>query len=273
MNYAYLYAFKYATQSNISSEEKFNIIKDCIVSGIDVNCNNSQILIDAIQDEDIKIINLLIDNGIDICANDNRALCIACQNDNLEIVKILLSVGANANSETKPPILQTDNIDIIKLLIGNGADPHVKSDKLLSSFCSTDDNLEIVEYLLSIGLIFSNKLIFHIFSSVDNPKIKRLLLENGADPNEIKRWRAGRTNTYYDINLLEYTIMNSDYAGCKLLFEYSADINQCYNIINKNYNELDIHNNRNDIELIIELIIELFMTHGLDICEFVDKIK
>lgn len=270
MNYAYSYAFKYAIQSNISSEEKFNIIKDCIVSDIDVNCNNSQILFDAIQCEDIKIINLLIDNGIDIYANDNRALYIACQNDNLEIVKILLSVGANANSEMKP-ILQTDNIDIIKLLIENGADPHVKSDKLLTSFCSTDDYLEIVEYLLSIGLSFPNKLIFHIFTFGNNPKIKRLLLENGANPNAIKRWKAGRTNTdnYYDINLLEYSIINSDYEGCKLLFDYGADINQCYNIINKNYDELDIHNNRNDIELIIEL----FMTHGLDICEFVDKIK
>lgn len=267
MNYAYLYAYEYAIRSEITSEEKFNIIKDCIMSGIDVNCNNSQLLYDAIQTKEIKIIRLLIDNGIDICAHDNRALYLACQNDNLEIVKLLLSAGANANSEIKPPILQTDNFNIIKLLIENGANPHVESDKLLTRFCGDDGELEIVEYLISIGLSCSNKLICHIFPSLVNPKIKRLLLENGADPNATKKWYS-RINNYCDINLLEYTIINFDFEGCKLLFEYGADVNLCYNIINKNHINLDTYKKRNDIELIIGL----FMERGLDIREFADKI-
>lgn len=254
MSRAHIYAFKSASfDGDIDSEEKIEIMRECILEGVDVNYNNSIALFEAIGYGDAKLVNFLIDSGIDIHAKDDYALRRACENGEFEIVKLLLSVGANMNSTKKPLILQTGHIEIIKLLIEHGADPFVNDNKLL---LNSIDDLELVKYLISIGVDVikpNNKPILEIFENKGNIEVKRLLLENDADPNAMKQYATG------SINLLECTINIRDIEGCKLLFEFGADINLCYNLINKNYDYFSRSYNRT------QEFIDLFMDHGLDI--------
>lgn len=250
---------------SIASEKKIRIMKECIEAGVDINYDNSKVLAFAVNNNDTKIIKFLIENGISL-NNGTHLLRTACQTNNLEIVKLLLSMGVETNPKENPPILQCRSIEIIKLLIEHGADPHVESDKLLFYCCFCDNTLHVVEYLLSIGLKCSDYAIITAFYALNKTKnfgIKKLLLENGANPN------ANVIGEGCDINLLEMTVIDSDLDSCKLLLQYNADVNLCHNLINKNYNI--INKKKKTIVANIKLITELFAEHGLDISEFADK--
>lgn len=266
MSDSHIYAFTSITRNEkVPIEKKIKIIKECIDAGVDINYNDSMALIDAIQNEDNELVDFLIESGIDIRINDDdeisSPLRTACQISNFHAVKTLLSYGANPNSEINPPILEAIDLDIIKLFVEYGANPFLNDNVLLVG--AVDDfDLRLIEYLISVGANVqcqNNKPIADIFDSKGNYKIKRLLLENGADPNTI----------FNKICLLELGIINADIKGCKMLFEFNADVNLCHNIISKNNTNVRLSKKNNKI---MEEIINIFMDHGLDISEFVNEI-
>lgn len=248
---------------NISptSGTQIEIIKECIEAGIDIN---SILLINVIQSNNNEIIIFLMENGINIRVDDDHYLELASLKNNVEIVKLLLEYGADPNSLFNNKTKYTcENIDIIRLAMEYGGDPISKSSKLLTNLCYTDKNILIVEYLISIGGNCSehkNAPIIIAFMRNSGSKIKRLLLENGANPNIVA----------CDMCLLEFCVFTENIDACKLLFEFDVDVNLCHNIINKNYAVFRGYRKKSLDG--IGLIVDLFMEHGLDITEFVDGI-
>lgn len=251
-------AFDTVCEDNkLDPEQRIKIIKECINAGIDINSNGTSILENAIKNKDNETINFLFENGID--GNWDRPLSVAYYANNMEVVERLLKLGANPNSM----IPRTINIDIVKLFIEYGANV----DKLFTELCINDIFLHVVEYLISIGANYmDNELIVRACQLTSNQKIKRLLLENGADPN-------ATSNTYInrDICLLELAMIYADLEGCKLLLEFGADVNRCYNIINKKYDYVKDSIYDEETELRLKPIIDLYMEYDLDITEFVHR--
>lgn len=258
----------------------------------------------------LEIIKFLIDNGIDIHAENDKVLYLACMQDKyrhkFEVVKLLLEFGAKITTRiihaltiySEQYFLAETDIKIIKLLISYGADPFEKTNQLFCRACYSG-NVDFVQYLLDLGANCNISEVgsqepgsFHYNTFVTAPisfafeKIRgdssdsgklgviKLLLDHGANPNEIITTNIHNGFTVidakYKVSLLEYTIINCDFDGCKLLFEYGADINFCYNIINKNYVCFRCAYLMLTNISIMDKIIDLFMEYKLDIKEAID---
>lgn len=254
MSYVYEYTISKAIDDDtIDSDMRLKIIDGCIelCPSFDINYKESQALFTAISNGDYPLIKLLIEHGINITARDNQAIIDTCDYGmNYNIIKILLEYGADPIAQDNQPIInicgnddpdiiniikllieygadplarnneaitRAGNITIVKFLINLGADPFAQNNKLLCNSC-TYNNASMVEFLISIGancIELNNEPICKIFNSNRSIELKKLLLDNGADPNAT------------DIigNLLEKSIYNLDLAGCELLLEYNVNIN------------------------------------------------
>ena len=144
------------------------------------------------------------------------------------------------------------DINIVKLLIDHGADPFSSNNILLKGACK-DNNIPLFEYLISIGAKCSDiddLTIACAFSKYCDLELKKILLCNGTDPNMI---------VCDGSRILECAICNNDIDTCKLLIEYGADINLCYNA--------DRATSPTYIFGRIKPIIDLFLEYGVDIRE------
>lgn len=301
----------------VPTKEKIELLQECIELGVDINKNNSDMLFAAVNKcTDPEIFKFLIDNGINIHAENDIALYRVCMREKMrtkfEVVKLLLEAGAKINAYNSPIIfaltiyseqykLSENDIDIIKLLIEYGANPFEKTNQLFCRACYSG-NVGFVKYLLDLGANCNSSEVgpkrngsFHYNTSATAPicfafeKIRgysedadklgviRLLLDNGANPNEIMTTTVCNGFTVIDIrhkiSLLENTIINCDLDGCKLLFEYNADVNFCYNIINKQYKCFETLTMSAKQLKIMDTIMDLFMDHGLDIIEVIKCIR
>ena len=280
----------YTEDTNINNdpERRIKIIKECVEAGLNINTDEYQILILAIQNNDTQTAKFIIENNINMQDGLDLYLDEACVNNNVEITKLLLELGADINSKYHTSISKTRNLDIIKLLVEHGADPFVNSNELLIRVSQNDKYLPITEYLIGIGMDctkLNNKQVAKIFIQNGNLQIKKLLLEHGINSNamtsDYTRGRLEPTSmevgyTDGEICLLELAIIRLDFNTCKLLLEYGADINLCYNIINKQYDCITKNSPRHDRrETVSKTIpfVELFMEYGLDISEFVVQMK
>lgn len=259
---------------NIPQDKKIRILKECINFGIDINHNNSTVLFSAITCNDVDVLYYLIENGINVTARDNKALINACSwvimspsensmHNRLEIIKLLISSGANPSAQNNYAITHlpmreeyadTNNI-IIKLLVENGADPFARDNILFNNACIYN-NLQLVEYLITIGVNCNSLTNHNVFCGSGSIELKKLLLDNGYNPNTIY--------AYNQMCLLELSICTFDIDSCKLLFEYGADINHCHNIINERYQGFTTHFSHDHRGRKIQLI-DLFLEYGLDI--------
>lgn len=267
----------YTEDTNINNypERRIKIIKECVEAGLNINTEEYQILILAIQNNDTETAKFLIENNINMQDGLGSYLNEACVNNNVEITKLLLELGADINLKYSTSISKTRNLDIIKLLVEHGADPFVNSNELLMRVFTNNKSLPIIEYLTSIGMDctkLNNKQVAKIFIQNGNLQIKKLLLEHGINSNAMT---SDYTNDS-EICLLELAIIKLDFYTCKLLLEYGADINLCYNIINKQYDCITKtsprHDRRETVSKTIPFV-ELFMEYGLDISEFIAQMK
>jgi hypothetical protein len=261
---------------HIPQDKKIRILKECINFGVDINYNNSAILFSAISHNDYDIVYFLIDNGINVTAMDNEALIDACcwisskynknyMENRLKIIKLLISSGANPSAQNNHAIIYLpgrkeyadSNITIVKLLVEHGADPFAADNALFNNAC-INNNLELVKYLITIGVNCNSLRNHNVFCGSGTIELKKLLLDNGYDPNTIYE--------YNQMCLLELSICIFDIDSCKLLFQYGADIDHCHNIINKRYQALTAYFSRYSPEKEIQLT-NLFLEHGFDISE------
>lgn len=263
----YTYVFeKVIYDVDVPTEEKIKYLQSCIDFGIDINRNNSEILISAIQQNNYQIVKMLIENGANIHNNNDQPLVDACFEDNYDIVKLLLSLGADVSAQNNEPIVNSiynENLQITKLLIEYEAHVFSDTNSVFIYACRYSD-FKIVEYLINMGVNCNepnNEPIIAAFERSGLYKMKRLLFDNGANPNAIDGEQ---------MSLLESSLNYCNLENCKLLFEYNADVNFCHNIINNNLAKFTI--SKKNINSDLKEISNLFLKHGLDIREFINKI-
>lgn len=263
----YIYVFeKIIYDADVTTEEKIKYLQSCIDFGIDINRNNCEVLISAIQQNNYQIVKMLVENGVNIHNNNDQSLVDACFEDNYDIVKLLLSLGADVSAQNNEPIVNSiynGNLQITKLLIEYGANVFSDTNDIFMYACRYGD-FDTVEYLINMGVNYNepnDEPIIAAFERSAMYQMKRLLFDNGANPNAIDNEQ---------MSLLESSLNYCNLENCKLLFEYNADVNFCHNIINKKFEKFTI--NKKNINPDLNEISNLFLEHGLDIREFINKI-
>lgn len=229
----YLCAFRNIITDNLfNTNQKINILEECIANGVDINYNDSQALIQAI-DSDYEITAFLINNGIDIHSN-TKILTMACFNNDIKILNLLFSAGLNPvksnnyiikHYSRKYPDMWME-LNTIKLLVEYGVDP-LSYDNALLEIAYREKDHDLAEYLFDCGAKCDNlskPIICELFNQPHNLEIKKLFLDNGVDPN---------INIQYELCPLEYAILQCDLDTCNMLLAYGADISVCHIINNE----------------------------------------
>lgn len=255
---------------NKKSEEKIQILNLCLEFGVNINHGDSMLLFSAINNNDFEMVYFLKDNGINLRARNDSALINVCDIGNisfnmleensenkLKIIKLLVSEGLDVNIRDGKIIVELCKYntkfaiitDIVKILVEYGMNVLTHDNLLFIKACEYND-ISLATYLISIGATFTNI----ILNNNTHMDVYKLLLENGYNPNTIHDGSC----------LLEKSI--NDIAKCKLLFEYGSDINYCYNIINCKYDFLKKISFRPSTKT---QLVDLFMSHGLDITNIV----
>lgn len=291
MSHTCQYAFfKAISDNNMDPILKQNIIRECIdmPEYFDINYNESEALMHATHFCDYRMVKLLIENGINVCAQNNLAIINACKvTVNIKMIKLLIENGADVSAQNNEAIVTACqcvyNVDIIKILVEHGADPFARNNTLICSAKCVDivkflmelgadpfvnnnelfynacksKNINLVEFLIKIGTDCTqpdNKPICSLFIGQKPMELKKLLLDNGADPNS-----KDESGEY----LLERAVLNISVEDCALLLEYGADINLCWKEIDEliNYDSSYYFKDPEGMQDIIAL----FKEHGVDI--------
>lgn len=124
--------------------------------------SKGEMLIEAIDDNDLSLIQLMIDNGLDVNApiiGDGNALIVAVKYNKTDVVEALIDWGADVNRASEgdgnPLIAATmhKNLHLAKLLYQNGADVNaiVKHDETPLINASRQNDYPMVEFLVENG--------------------------------------------------------------------------------------------------------------------------
>ncbi len=263
---AFLEAFKV--------ENYYSMVKLLLEFGADIHYGENTILLEAIiLTRDHLLVKLLLDNGIDPTTDDNIGICAVFFEDpnnsiesfvpNMNILELLVEHGAYPTSCDSHELCLACNynhLDPIKFLVGLGADHLARNNKPMFNACA-HHNLSVVQYLANLGASCTepdNQPIWSAFNKSGGTEVKKFLLEAGANPNSISYWDG--------TCLLDLAVEKNDLEDCELLFAHGADVTLCViHTRKKLYNFPDEYLERN--------FIDLFMSHGLDISEYFEKIK
>ncbi len=249
--------------------------------GADIHCDEYQILTEAIsQTHDYHLIKLLLDNGIDANISNGAGIYYVFSArsyntepfvPNMDILKLLIERGAVPTDHIMNTTIclacNHDHLDSIKFLVSLGANPSAQNNMPMCIACA-NHNLNIVQYLASLGASYTepnNKPIFEAFQRRGGTEIKKLLLESGADPNIIYHYPLYATKA--NACPLDMSVISADLENCKLLFAYGADVALCNILPVKHTLFRNIPDEYQKSEFV-----NLFMSHGLDISEYFEKI-
>jgi ankyrin repeat protein len=254
INYGQSKILIYAVENNI-----YPLVKLLLEHGSDATVrDNYCIVISCRYDENIDIINILLKYGADATAQYNRPIVNMCSKEDLhiDIIKLLIDYGADPLACRNEPISRARCLDVVKYLIELGADPFSWDNRLLCKSCE-NSKLSLVTYLVEIGAdctVPNNLPISATFTYNVNPKIAKILLDNGADVNYICDEEC----------LLERAICNCDFDGCEILLAYGADVELCNIKKNQQLNYDYVHGGQE-----IKKIVDLLKSYGLDISDIV----
>lgn len=200
-------------------------------------------LLRAVSSSDIEVVRFLLDNGANKEARDKRGrtTLIAASSrelDDYEMVSIFLDAGVDKNARDFTEFgsvpnntaldlaVYNDNPNVVRLLLSEGID--IKQggyhrETALHAACSNKQkNKLIVQLLLSAGIDIraKNRLdntALHTCSRTGNPKVVRLLLENGADQDLEARIH------YWLWTPLFLAVRNGHHETVKVLLEFGAN--------------------------------------------------
>lgn len=239
------------TDTSFDIQQKINILQDCIGAGVDINMNNSEILFLAILNNEYIIVEFLIDSGINFRANNDEALMLACKREDINTIKLLISLGVDVSTQNNRAIQDCNNLDCVKLLVEHGADPFTSAE--LFSRCCLDKHVDIITYFMEINknLLINDDRYIVIAFCYKSFEIKKLFLDNGANPNAI--YSSG-------ISLLNASIIDCKFEECKLLLEYGAEAILC----KKHYTQNDF---RFYNKISLRQIVDVCLEYGLDLRE------
>jgi bla regulator protein BlaR1 len=124
--------------------------------------SKGEMLMEAIDNNDLSLIQLMIDNGLDVNASiigDGNALIVAVKYDKKDVVESLIAWGADVNQAAEGdgnPLIaaaMSKNLPMAKLLYQNGANVNaiVKSDETPLINASRQNDFNMVEFLVENG--------------------------------------------------------------------------------------------------------------------------
>lgn len=171
---------------------------------IELNAQDNPDFIKAVLKGDVKKVESMLNAGVSANSSSNgESALIHCAKVNsswstsLSILKLLLKHGADMNAwaiveGTALTIsITSGNIDFVKTLVENGVDVNFRHQYLVPA-------------------------IFFAANSKHRNEILKILLENGADPND---------RNSDSMTPLMLTSMTNNLDGCKILIEHGADVN------------------------------------------------
>lgn len=193
-----------------------------------------------------SMVNYWIRQGVEIDLPDNNgktALNIFVIKRDLNSIFELLKNGANPNNidkANKSPILYADNNVIRKLLLHFAADPNVKmSDGSTLLHKAVQKNNEevmntLLEYKADVNILDGNNKAPLNYATTN--KIRKILLENGADPNEkpYLHWALKTDNEEFFNDLLKTDIdVNIEDKSSKTPIFYCKKVEQINKLTKK----------------------------------------
>ncbi|MGG2197545.1 stalk domain-containing protein [Paenibacillus validus] len=233
---------EYAGENGIvfaARDGQLEVVKALLASGISPETReplySQTALMKATSNNHLEVIKALIEAGADLDAKDKSGESALIFAYKPETLKLLLDAGANPNvsDNFNESVLfdrvRAEQTELVKLLLRANADPNVplRQGGSLLGYASQLDNLEVFELLLDAGAKldpddptsyphFEDVLIMGATSG--NPKIVKIALEKGADPNFKYPFDMGRGITE-EISILEYVLK----PGVKYNIGYEAD--------------------------------------------------
>jgi ankyrin repeat protein len=191
-----------------------------LAKGADVKARSklgrTPLMLAAFHDGGSEIVRLMIEKGADVSARDKDGISVieaAATVNDAETVRLLLAKAADANSKDAAgltPLIQAAsngnrNAEVVRLLLEHGADVNAVSVDVLDTakngplalgyftpllFAAPFGNFETVELLVGAGANVNAKdvrgmtpLELALATDRPDPRIIRLLLAKGADPN------------------------------------------------------------------------------------------
>lgn len=239
--------FGTALQVAAGREGNLELVKLLLDKGAEINASANDLvgrtaLQAAIQYGDLEIVHFLLESGADVddvacLANGRTALQAAIYKNDVILAKLLILLGANVNAKASrfngrtclQAASEIGNIQMIDLLLKNGADANAPPSELSGGMTAIQAAVEgkhiiAAQRLLDHGAdpnVINPGVEFHeyqypLWDSIDTQqhKMTQLLLENGADPNNITGCE----------NPLALAISMQELETVQLLIKYGADI-------------------------------------------------
>ncbi len=192
-----------ASDQNKKSHAKMNkdnnSLYELFMKELKKKAEHIDLLIKAIQEQNIQEIQKVIAAGIDInrdATQDERILYEAVRSQNPEILQMLLNAGLKISAESYPLLhsaAEYGNPEIINILLKHGADIH------------------------AVERNFGND-IYSLYRALEyrNSEVVKILLDNGANPDWL--------DTSDDLNSLIFAVRASDVACLKELLDHKSDM-------------------------------------------------
>lgn len=182
---------------------QIEIVKLLLSRGANVNIGTPL----AAASRHLEIARLLLEHGADVNGIDGMkrtALFSACTAGNLRVCELLLSHKADVNWKDfagETPLWFARDQEVMKFLIARGADVNArdKSGNTVINREFPDDNPEIIALLIKSGVDFRSRKRSNGASPLLQASAKgyagtlKVLLENGADPNDRYTFEGMRT--------------------------------------------------------------------------------
>ena len=196
--------------------------------------NATELLHDALDEEDAKLVAAAIEQGADVNAmwEDQTTLSGAVQIADVELVKLLLAHGADPNGKNDDgttALTWCSNAELTELLVDHGASALHEVGKRVefSSLhnAAVDGDLPRMRILLERGdarclLDVFTKLLgwtpLHEAASAGHREAAQLLIDAGANPNAVDDEYLGHT-------AIRLAVDKDDVAMVQLLLDHGAD--------------------------------------------------
>ncbi len=149
-------------QPQIELKAAAKIPEDQVQSHVPANDSDLELLLEAIDDENLQLVKFMLDKGIDVNASTEGGwtpLLEAADGGSLEIMQLLIDRGANVNKGNQKgwtPLMEAaeeGHLAMVKLLLDQGVDPDQPNRWGATALMQAADegNLEVAKLLIDRG--------------------------------------------------------------------------------------------------------------------------
>lgn len=168
----------------------FDIANFLIERGADISSRNYEAFLSATMNNYEDVSFLLLEKGSDVNTKNGQALCYAVENKNLNLLKYFIEKGGILREENYllPIASKNGDIEMMQFLIDNGFDVNFDNNQSLIMGC-IEGHFEVVKFLVENGADIharnDESICYACYSG--NPEIVKYLLNKGVN---IKKYDA-----------------------------------------------------------------------------------